>query len=99
MRSDGNLIAVLAFNSSNRSDTCYSLINDSLVMNSTCRSSWSGQMVEGRVEVCQNDTFGSVCDNWWDRLDAQVVCKQLRADTQGMYMYILCNVDKLISYK
>jgi len=79
-------MAVLAFSSYNHSETCYSLINDSLVMNSSCKRAWSGQVVEGRVEVCQNNIFGSVCDNRWDRLDAQVVCRQLRADSQGTYV-------------
>ncbi len=48
----------------------------------------SNNEYEGRVEICFNNLYGTVCDDGWDNVDASVVCGQLGFQRKGQFQLL-----------
>ena len=44
---------------------------------------------EGRVEICYDGVWGSVCDSGWDYWDAAIVCLQMGFQGASMFYRVL----------
>ena len=61
-----------------------------------------GSSLEGRLEVCLNGVWGTICDQSWDNTDAGVACSQMGYSARGrvrdtMYGTIVVHIYWLLS--
>ena len=62
------------------------------IISTACRSGdlrLQGSAIQGRgrVEVCVNNVWGTICDDSWNSTDTSVVCRQLGFSKFGINLY------------
>ena len=63
--------------------SCHFYENLGLCTDGKVRLRGSTNVLIGRVEVCVNGTWTTVCDEYWDDNDARVICQQLGHSPYG----------------
>ena len=64
-------------------------VDDCLLILLVCSTDWEmrlvngGNSLEGRLEVCLNGVWGTICDQSWDDTDAGVACSQMGHSARG----------------
>ena len=64
------------------------IIPDIACENGEIRLIGGSNSYEGRVEVCNNNAWGTVCDDFWGTPDANVACRQLGYSDSGIYFKV-----------
>ena len=66
-------------------DVLHGLLSSVICSDGDIRLQGGAAPNEGRVEICSNSIWGTVCDDLWDTADANVACRQLGFSPTGLF--------------
>ena len=76
---------------------CITIYTAAPCTNGDIRLRGSANSYEGRVEICNNNAWGTVCDDAWGTPDANVACRQLGFSSTGNYLIYSASILGLSS--
>ena len=62
--------------------------------NGDLRLSGGNVINEGRIEICINNVWGTICDDYWSDTDANVACRKLGFSGQSMFFITMSIVTR-----
>ena len=94
---DGNIPGIKCEGKGITKDKCTIIIMNRLIFSESCshgraRVRGSSSEMVGRIEVCIQETWRTICSDQWKEEDASVLCNQLGFSVYGL-LYLILEIE------
>ena len=80
------VVLTIAFTSMHGTNFLFDVTNVVFCNDTAIRLVDGSDQYEGRVELCFDETWGTICDGAWSIADANVACRQLGYSATGIHI-------------